>query len=169
MADPVESLLPELGTPVVEDVDDEALGDFEGEDVVVADEEAPPIGRSWRYDWVSHRFRDQTSRGIVATRGHSTLQGWIEKALRTDRGAHPIHPDNYGLERAGAEIGMPEHLVDVADLEERVHACLTFHPAIVNVREFEAEFDEDAEALYMTFTVVLDDDEEIAFEDHVEV
>jgi hypothetical protein len=92
----------------------------------------------------------------LETRGISTLQGWIEKCLRTARGAHPIHPEDYGIEMPDNAIGRA-HDFDT-DLELRIREALQFHPRIADVTDFVREDDPDDEFITVSFTVVLDDD-----------
>lgn len=124
-------------------------------DLVVAVDAPAPVGRSWAFSWPDRRFLAAGARSPLATRGNQTLGGWIEKALRTGRGAHPIHPPGYGLPGGASLIGGPVGAVP-ADLEERVRDTLTFHPRISDVRDFLYDFDPDQDFLAVSMTVELD-------------
>jgi hypothetical protein len=128
-------------------------------DIDIAFDPPQPVGRSWAFDWQARRFVTGTrSRGPTATRGLATIEGWIAKCLSTSRGAHVIHPPQYGLSRGTTDM-ISRHVGFVpADLEERVHDALVFHPRIADVRDFSYDFDPDEEWTAVYFTVVLDDD-----------
>lgn len=119
--------------------------------------EAPPVGRSWAFDFVAERFVvERVGRGPVQTNGIATLLTWCEKALRTARGAHSIYPSDYGMPGANRWIGKALTGADYAQMSEAVQEALTFHPRILDVVDF--EFTQEDEALYVTCRVLLDDD-----------
>jgi hypothetical protein len=127
-------------------------------DLVVGEEEPPPIGRSWAFDWAMRDFvRSSGSAGPQPTRGLETLTEWIEKCLRTARGAHPVHPQGYGVAQASADglVGGPVGSIP-PDLEERVKDALLFHPRITDVRGFSYSSDPDDEWLGVSFTFEVD-------------
>ena len=101
------------------------------------------------------------NRGPVETRGIDTLRGWIAKCLVTSRGAHPIHPDGYGMESPFDMIGSTFTEFDTSDLEDRIREALTFHPRISGIEDFETEFAEGDEALFVAFQVLLDNEESL--------
>jgi hypothetical protein len=99
--------------------------------------------------------------GPLETRGLSTLTTWVEKALRTDRGAHPVHPDGYGIERPFDLVGQPVDTNQAAALHERIREALVFHPRISDVTDFSSDFDPDEEYVSVAFTVHLDSGEDL--------
>lgn len=123
-------------------------------DLIVAAEPPPPVGRAWAYDWQDRRFHTAGASSPLTVRGMQTLRGWIEKCLRTERGAHPVHPPGYGLV-GGVGIGGPVGVV-APDLEGRVREALTFHPRISDVTNFSYDHDPDDDYLAVTFDVLLD-------------
>jgi phage baseplate assembly protein W len=129
-------------------------------DDVVIDEQPPPLGRSWAFDFDSGSFLWGTGQGPLETRGLATLRGWIEKCLYTPRGL-AIHPPDYGVEDLDEVIGMSVAEAGSAGLEDRIREALLFHPRIQDVTDFDAfagtaENDDD-DVLYVSFTVVTDD------------
>lgn len=124
-------------------------------DLVVSVDPPPPIGRSWAFDFRSRSFVTAGSRSPLQTRDLQTLGGWIEKCLNTARGAHPVHPDGYGLPAGLPMIGGPQGALP-ADLEDRITDALTFHPRITGVRHFAYDYDPDEEWLAVSFTVLVD-------------
>lgn len=154
-----EPLSPEEELQGLEDAFGEDLAE-EGDELVVAVAEPPPIGKGWAFDFITNggQFITAGGRGPLETRGDRTLYYWIEKALRTDRGAHPIYSASYGMERPFDMIGRHLNSADYADLENRIHQALTFHPRIVGIAEFSAEQDPSDEVLYVSFRVLKDDD-----------
>lgn len=132
---------------------------------VEAPDELPPIGRGWAFDFQEPGFRRGVSgRGVLATRGVETLRGWIDKALRTARGAHAVHPDDYGMDDPWRLIGTPLSRAPIAEYEDDVRRALTFHPRIADVTDFRVALDPDVPAVELQFTVVLDDDTAVSFD-----
>ena len=80
--------------------DEEAESFPESDDLIATEPERLPIARSWAFDFERGRFeRGLAAQGPTESRGVMTLRYWIEKCLRTARGAHPIHPEDYGIDR----------------------------------------------------------------------
>lgn len=157
-----------LGDEPVSAEDELALVDADilalGNEAVVQEDPPPPLGRGWAFDFGGGTgFRSGKGQGPQLTYGIDTLRVWCEKALRTDRGAHPIHPDDYGMDNPYGAIGM-FHDED-PDLEQRVVDALTFHPRITAVRDIVRSYDADDEYLSLSFTIVLDDGSEAVFTD----
>ena len=127
-------------------------------DLVVDTTEPEPIGRSWAYDFKQRRFRRGRGLSPEPTRGAATLNQWIEKALRTARGAHAVCPDNYGMPEAALE-GMIGGEVGIVppDLEQRVEETLLFHPRISAVRDFTYRHKDDDEYVLVSFVYEMDD------------
>lgn len=131
-------------------------------DLVVTDAPPPPYGRSWAFDFVAQRFVVSPSGGIAETRGLATLRVWIEKCMRTDRGAHPIHSDDYGMVRPFDMIGMQLTDISKDDLEDRVRTALTVHPSILDIDDFDMTYATDGDdALFVSFTVLLADQQSL--------
>jgi hypothetical protein len=128
-------------------------------DLVVAADPPTPIGRSWAFDWGLRTFMQPGGRGPLATYGMATLAGWVEKALHTARGAHPVHPADYGFDQPDSLIGGGVGTLP-ADLEDRIRACVTFHERITDIDQFSYAYDPDIEELRVFFLIVLDDDTE---------
>lgn len=143
---------------------EEALETFPSEiDLIVAQSEPQPVGRSWSFDWKARGFIRGASRGPLLTRGTEALLEWVEKALMTARGAHPVHAGlDYGFEGglAASVIGLPVGTVP-ADFEQKIEDCLTFHPRVSAVESFDFDFDPDDDWLDVAFTLILDDETEV--------
>lgn len=126
-------------------------------DLVVTDTPADPLGRSWAFDFGKNRFVTRAS-GVAATHGLGTLKTWVEKTLRTARGAHPIHSDDYGMERPFDVIGMPLSMISSQDIEQRVLDAILLHPLITGLSDFHMDYDPLDTILNVSFTVLLEDD-----------
>jgi Protein of unknown function (DUF2634) len=168
--DDVLQLLPEDDEPptaeeAFEDME-ESIEDFPGEDdLVVTAPESEPVGRSWSFNYAARSFiSGSKGHGPAETYGDETLRQWIVKCLMTDRGAHPIHSDQYGVESLSGIMGVPVVDLDTGDFEQRIREALMFHSRIADVREFEWDLDPDNEGVFVTFEVVLDDDETLSIE-----
>jgi len=70
--------------------------------------------------------------GIVLTSDQRSLLVWVDKALRTPRGAFPIYSDDYGTDFA-AQIGYTDYAALRGTIQEDVRRCLTVHPLITDV------------------------------------
>ena len=126
-------------------------------DLLVDAPPTPPPGRSWAFDFAENQFVQRSS-GVAVLRGLPTLRQWIDKCLRTDRGAHPIHSDDYGMIRPFDIIGMPLAAISSDDLHQRVEEALVFHPLIAGVQDFLMDYDPMDTVLNVSFTVVLIDE-----------
>ena len=169
--DVVESLLPveeDTLDPAEEfDALSTALEETPDVDDLVIPEEEPPLGRSWAFDFETGRFRaasSVTAHGPLATHGLRTLETWIEKCLRTDRGAHPVHSANFGVANPFEMIGQPVMSGLPDDYDERIRTALTMHPHIADIRRFKAEVDPNDDVVLVSFMVVLMDDTALPFE-----
>lgn len=147
---------------IADAIDGLPLGD---PDVIIEDAGADevPLGKTWWFDFDQRRFVSGGGRGPLAVRGIAGLRIWVEKTLRTARGAHPIYSGDYGLDDPWDIIGSPLAAISVGDLESRIRDALTYHPRIVDVSDFVATKDEDQEALFLSFRVILDDETLLAF------
>src|SRR4051794_26346143 len=152
---------------------DDALASLEADfeervdppEILVVEEEPPPIGRSWAFDFVSGRFRSGPGgRSPLATNGTATLVVWAEKCLRTVAGSHPIHPPGYGVRDRTSLLGRAISGAPVAELEQRIREALTFHPRIADIEDFVFDYDSADEWVNVTFSLVLDDDTVVPFD-----
>lgn len=130
-------------------------------DLVVTVRPPAPLGRSWSFSWPRRTFLRGNAATPMPTRETQTLYEWVEKCLRTARGAHPIHPPGYGMpgdptDAVGQRVGWVP-----PDLYERVKSAMKFHPRIVDVVDFRYGFDPDDDYLMVQFTLELDDGSEL--------
>lgn len=151
--------LPLAGNEAFDELERTLESDPRAIDLIVAAEAPRPVGRSWAFDWIQRRFvKPVGALGPKPTLGRETLTQWCEKALRTARGAHPVHPPGYGFEPPhGGLIGRPVGTVP-PDLEARVREALTFHPIISDVDQFEYAWDENDDFLSVSCIVHLADE-----------
>jgi hypothetical protein len=134
------------------------------DDLFVTEEEKPPIGRSWAYDFAAGRFiRSPQARGPLAISGSSTLEQWVEKCMRTARGAHPVH-ENFGMEGPGDFIGVSVDEFPLDEFRDRVTEALLRHPRIDDTTDWSTDYDDDEEYVVVSFSVVTDAGLEIPIE-----
>lgn len=168
--DAPEQLLPEDDEPLSEDEEvaalDESIEDVPDEDdLVITVPALDPVGRSWAFDFQRRRFLiGPGGHGPVATYGDATLKVWIEKCLNTDRGAHAIYSDDYGVDDLNDGFGGPTSQFPTGDYEQRIRDALTFHPRIVDVSGFVWDLDPADDAISVGFQVDLDDTDSITVE-----
>jgi hypothetical protein len=145
---------------------DAAEAEAEAGELVVPAEPPPPLGRSWAFDFSSGQFVPARAGAPTPTYGLATLRGWIEKCLRTRRGAHPVHDDDYGVDIPDEIWGGNLDHDALGDLAQDVEDALLQHPRIMRVVGFRLEGydDEEEGALEVSFTVILDDESEVALQ-----
>jgi hypothetical protein len=133
-------------------------------DLVVTQEPPPPLGRSWAYDFDLHQFvRSPGQHGPLETHGISTLETWVEKCLRTARGAYPIYSDDFGIELPADLFGGNVASFPTDLFRDRVTDALTKHPRIVRVSDFAFAIDETEEYIAASFTVHTGDGDALRF------
>jgi hypothetical protein len=134
-------------------------------DLVVTEDEPPPLGRGWAYDFQQRQFiRSPTAHGPLETHGIATLRVWIEKCLRTARGAYPIYDDDFGIDTPADFFGGPVSQFPDDLLRDRVTDALTRHPQIVDVSDFTFGYDPDEEWIAVNFTVETGQGDQVAFD-----
>lgn len=120
-----------------------------------------PFGRSWVFDFERGRFVRQ-GQSPAETTGLGALAQWCQMAVRTARYAHAVFSDDFGVEDPDLVIG--EVRVDelIGEFEQQVREALLVHERIADVTEFDATYDPTTGTLSVTFTIVTDEDDELA-------
>lgn len=145
----------------------DALVEGDSDATLLINPEPAPLGQTIGWDFERYERQGAAAHGPHMVRGETALRQWIEKCLRTHAGAHPIHPDGYGMEEPITSfVGQNRQDVEVTELEEMVREALLFHPAIKDVKGFEATFEDEDEvsgdaALALNFVVVRDNDSQV--------
>lgn len=122
-----------------------------------------PFGRTWAFDFETGQFlRHGTAPAVVNEL--DGLRVWIEKTLRTARGAHPIYSENYGTDFPYEGIGEPFSAEAVGVLTTAISEALLVHDRILDVTEFTFTGDLSSDVLFVNFRVLVDD-EELEFAD----
>lgn len=135
-------------------------------DLIVQDEEGPqPLGRGWMFDPDVGFVRGVAGRGVVRTDDLTTLKVWIIKTLRTQRGVHPIYDDDYGMADPVGMIGGPTVDAAIGEYEQMIADALAYHPRIAGIQDYAASPLPTQDGVIVAFTVVLDDESEIALSD----
>jgi hypothetical protein len=132
------------------------LDEIVASDLVAADP-PPPIGKSYYFDFALKRFTRAGADSPMVTNGLDTLNQWVEKTIRTAKGAHPVYPSDYGMEDPWSIYGKHPNSADYATLEANIREALTFHPRIVDIDHFAADMDPVDEVVLVTFHYILDD------------
>jgi len=135
--------------------------DFEGlltvfdpaaQDIRVVD--SGKVGKSWAFDFLRSRFIPRRS-GPLRTNGLTSLRYWIEKCLRSERGAAAVWPDEYGTVGTSDFYGQVWRTEYSVLLEERVAEALSFHPRISRIENFTVKYDRGSTIVQVSFHVVL--------------
>lgn len=154
--DPIE-LLPQDAPLGLDDELADALGETTT-DVADPEEDLPPIGRGWAFDFEKGQFI-RHGKGPMVVRDLDNLRMWVEKTLRTAQGAHPIYTDGYGVEDPSEGIGAPFGAETVGRRTEQIKGALTVHDRITDVTDFKFTGSVASDELLVTFRVVADDEE----------
>jgi hypothetical protein len=86
--------------------------------------------------------------------------------MRTERGAHPIYSDDFGIVRPFDMIGMQLSDISKDDMQQRITDALTMHPSILDIQDFDMTYDTDGDdALFVSFTVILTDQRTLVVSD----
>ena len=133
---------------------------FELEDLT----EAPvPLGRTWAFDFERGRFLRYGGSPAAVTR-ESALTVWLLAAAYTAVGAHPIFPEEFGLERPYDPVGELDVTEAKSDLEERLREAWTQHDRVSDVVDLEVSFSPADDVFYIdTVSVILDEDDRVRF------
>jgi hypothetical protein len=114
-----------------------------------------PFGRSWRFDFIAGQFvMDGLAPKI--TYELDSLVVWVEKTLRTARYAHVIYSDTYGMEDPFRVVGQQADDELLSGYQDAATEALLVHDRITAVENFSFNQDPFDEAVYASFTVVLD-------------
>jgi hypothetical protein len=125
-----------------------------------------PYGRSWM-------LADQRSGGfvrrggdVVVVEGKEALKAWCIMAVHTERYAHPIFSDQFGVEGIAATIGQFPTPGVANRVGDAIIRALLRHDRIAAVEDMDVDYDPDAgEILIRSFTVVTDDEDRLFFGD----
>jgi len=160
----IEELLPADATADIDalfEASNEAIEDFSTEDdLEVVETEPGPIGRTWAFNFAAGSF-ENFGHSPIAVRGDAALAVWIEKCLRTHRGASVVHLPDYGLTRSLGEYlgGDPSDIFEIkADIEEAV----AFHPHVDRLEDMRVDLGDDA--VEISFRVILAGGGDIPFD-----
>lgn len=148
-------------------VDDE-LSDafFDDTDLDETEVQAPrPFGRTWQFDLSAGRLVTYGSRPAEIT-DMDNLRQWIDIAMNTATGVHPIFPEEYGTDNPQIMLGAEYSPALEAEYTEQITKALLFHDRIVAVENFEFQHGDNDEIVYVSFVVRTDseDDDALAIE-----
>lgn len=135
---------------------------LDGENDIEIGEELVPLGRAWAFDFERGEFQ-RDGHAPATIRDNANLVGWIEKCLRTHRGAAVVHPLDYGIANPMVEY-LSEEPEDTTELENDIVEALTVHPYIKGIEDIEIEEGETLEgdgALGISFVVALADGDDV--------
>lgn len=165
----VEELLPadaEADIDALFDASNEAIEDVSTEDdLEVVQSEPDPIGRDWSYDFNAGSFVN-VGHSPLTVRGDAALAVWIEKCLRTHRGASVVHLPEYGLIKPlGDYLGGDPY--DTFEMKTDIEEAITFHPHVTKLEDIRIDIsDVGAE---ISFRVILADGGEVPFDSELTV
>jgi hypothetical protein len=154
-------LLPADGADITADEELEAaLGNIPDPD---EDEVELPLGRGWAFDFEQNEFI-RSGTDVLGVSAFDNLRMWIEKTLRTARYAHPIYSDDYGMETPWDLIGRQVTPDVLGRYSAAVSDALQVHDRISKVKDFTFTYETDDDALFVGFTVVVDEGPELIFD-----
>lgn len=126
-----------------------------------------PFGVSWAFDWEAGRFKRHGQSPVRVT-GLDALREWCMMAVNSTRFAHGVFSDRFGMddpnELIGGGLGEDDDIA--SDAEEKIREALMIHDRIVDVTEFDIEWNPVEGILYLhSFTAVTDEADELPFAD----
>jgi hypothetical protein len=130
--------------------------------LAVPDQTPEPLGRAPAYDFVNHRLLPGGAGGPLMIRGAATLGQWVDKCLRTRRGENPAVDPDFGSDLLPEDLlgeGRPFDPSAVAEYIAAAERALRVHPRISDVDDMRITSDPDDDAVMLSFTVIVDDDE----------
>lgn len=122
-------------------------------------DELRPFGRGWAFDFEKGEFVAHGSSPARVT-GIAQLEMWIEKTLRTARGAHVIYPDDHGMESPWEAYGQVPTAGLLGRLADHIRVALTAHDRISSVEDFRFDRDPGSPLLMVSFRVIVDGEDE---------
>lgn len=131
------------------DVDDDALPDT-----------PDPYGKSWLFDFSTGQFQ-RVGSSPAETHGLDSLRQWVLLAMSVEQGAHEIFEEDFGIEDLNGMIGLPYNPALAAQYQRHVTEALLIHDRIVDVSDFDFQFNELEEYLECKFVIQTDQDEYI--------
>lgn len=153
--------------PLEEGADPEAVLDAAEASVfddpfAAAEGEDPPIpfGRSWAFDYDKGRFI-RSAGAPAETRGVATLIEYVNAAMRTAAGVHPILPPEFGIESPEDFLGTVDPTEALSDFQDRLRRALIAHDRIEDVRSFEADWDPSLGIITVTNLLIVTDQEDV--------
>lgn len=160
--DPAFSLVPLEEGADPEAVLDAAEASVLDEPFAAAEADDPPIpfGRSWAFDYDKGRFI-RSAGAPAETRDVATLVEYINAAMRTAAGVHPIFPPEFGIESPEDFLGSADPTEALSDFKDRLRTALLVHDRIQDVREFEAEVDLSLGIITVTNLLIVTDQEDV--------
>ena len=120
-----------------------------------------PFGRTGLFDFERGRFVRAGGAPVWVT-GLRAVEQWVLMAVHAARYAHPlIFSEEFGMEDPEAPIGEAADVDEaISDWGERLaEAVVGVHERITSVEDFEYEYDAASGIIYVTFTVVTDEEE----------
>jgi hypothetical protein len=160
--DPAFSLVPlEVGATPDEALDSAEAAIFDDPFAATVEGDPPvPFGKSWAFDYQNGRF--YRSAGAPAeTRGVASLVEYVQTAMRTAAGVHPIFPPEFGIRRPEDFLGSADPTEALSDFEDRLRTALLAHDRIEDVRQFEAQVDLSEGIITVTNLLIVTDQEEV--------
>jgi hypothetical protein len=129
------------------------------------DEPGPrPFGRGWAFDFATNQFR-RGGAAPLEVRGLDQLRMWIETTLRTARLAHPIFSEDYGTDQPFEAIGQVFTPGLAGRYSRAITEALVAHDRITDVKDFNFTGSPTSAVLFVDFTVVTDEAEELPITD----
>jgi len=134
----------------------------EGPEVVFNSEPPYPLGRSPKFDFTSGTLVPDVAGGPLMTYGVETLATWIEKCLRTKRGAYVACDEDFGVDLTWADVlseGGPFNTALMSEYTASLKRGLTFHPRISDVLDIQVDGIDTDDLVTVSFRVELDGDD----------
>lgn len=162
------ALVPDDDVPPTPDdaVSQAVAGALGGVQEVLDDDFRAPLGRSWALDPIHGGFLRRGGSEPVLVSGAGAVTSWCQMAIYSERFAHRVFSDRFGVEGFAAAIGrLPSQAVANA-LASSLERALLQHERIARVENIVTSWDpENGTIGFDRFSVVLDDESVLLFGD----
>lgn len=145
---------------------DEALAAAEAsaldDPLSATDTESPPIpfGRTPPFDYAKGRFVRLGDGAIPWVTGKDALREWLAASFQTGRGGSPIYSEDIGFENLNDYLGDVDPAEQMATLEERLRDATHAHERVLDIDDYEADFDPKTGVIELTDLTIITDEAE---------
>lgn len=125
--------------------------------LAVSQPEPPPLGRSPAYDYAQRAFVPNQAGSPLMLTGLATLNSWLEKCVRTVRGASPAVDPTFGLKQSLESVFLTGGMYDPTQqttAEELIRDAFGVHPNVESVEDVTVSYTPGDTAVVIDYRVM---------------